>query len=433
MDHEGRSGVAALLGLDGFVLTTALEVDGELHQLVETTAERVGCSSCGVVATAHARRVVKVRDLPGGGRPVVLVWSKRVWRCEDGDCEVRTWTEVTSAVAPRAVLTERARREACRRVGEDGHSVAAVARDLGVSWHSVMRAVRDHGTPLVEDPDRLEGVVALGVDETSFLAASPTHHTEYVTGFVDLARGRLLDVVPGRSAASVGTWLGGRPAEWLGTVLAVALDPHRGYANGLLGHLGHCVVVVDHFHAVRLANAALDDVRRRVQQATLGHRGRKGDPLYGARRVLLRSVGRLGPAAFERMSSALVLGDPEGEVSLAWLAKEDLRAVYAARGEAHARRRLTAFYQRCAEAGVPELTRLARTVSAWQDEVLAYHDAKLSNGRTEATNLLIKKVKRVGHGFRNFDNYRLRLLLHCGVEWDTQRAVRLRGRPRSVA
>ena len=49
-------------------------------------------------------------------------------------------------------------------------------------------------------------------------------------------------------------------------------------------------------------------------------------------------------------------------------------------------------------------------------------------------NLLIKKIKRTGHGFRNFDNYRLRLLLHCGVDWDTIRATPIRGRlPRSMA
>jgi hypothetical protein len=49
-------------------------------------------------------------------------------------------------------------------------------------------------------------------------------------------------------------------------------------------------------------------------------------------------------------------------------------------------------------------------------------------GERQAVNLLVKKVKRAGHGFRNFANYRLRLLLHCGVTWQTPRTVRLRGR-----
>jgi hypothetical protein len=77
---------------------------------------------------------------------------------------VRTWTERAAAIGPRAVLTQRARAEACRRVGKDAHAVAAVARDLGVGWATIMRAVADHGTPLVDDPTRLDGVGRLGLD-----------------------------------------------------------------------------------------------------------------------------------------------------------------------------------------------------------------------------------------------------------------------------
>ncbi len=61
----------------------------------------------------------------------------------------------------------------------------------------------------------------------------------------------------------------------------------------------------------------------------------------------------------------------------------------------------------CADAGVPELIRLATTIDSWSQEFLAYFDTGgISNGPTEAMNLLIKKIKRVAHAFRNFDNYR---------------------------
>jgi hypothetical protein len=64
---------------------------------------------------------------------------------------------------------------------------------------------------------------------------------------------------------------------------------------------------------------------------------------------------------------------------------------------------------------VTELARLAGTVRVWQAEILAFHaTGGCSNGPTKAMSLLIKKIKRVGHGFRSFTNYRLRLLLHCG-------------------
>ena len=268
----------------------------------------VGCVGCGIRAELHGRRTVRVRDLPIGGRPVVLAWRKRIWRCREPACGVRTWTERTAAIRPRAVLTERARAEACRRVGKDAHAVAAVARDLGVGWATIMRAVADHGTQLVDDPMRLDDVAALGLDETSFLKATRRAPTRYVTGLVDLESGRLLDVVADRTRAAVAGWLGARPRDWLARIATVALDPWRGYASALVTPLGHARVVVDHFHAVRLANAVVDQVRRRIQQATLGHRGRTPDPLYRIRKLLLVAAEQLTSRGWVRLR----LGWPPG-------------------------------------------------------------------------------------------------------------------------
>ena len=111
-----------------------------------------------------------------------------------------------------------------------------------------------------------------------------------------------------------------------------------------------------------------------------------------------------------------------------YLGKELLREVYATRSVKEARRRLLRFYRHCRESGVPELARLAKTVRAWEAELLAWHDTGLTNAATEGENLLIKKIKRVGHGFRNVENYRLRLLLHCGVSW-TASGSRVDARP----
>jgi transposase len=223
--HHGSASGSLLLDLDGLEVVAADFVGGEWQLTVQTTDTVVGCVGCGVRATPHGRRVVRVRDLPIGGRPVVLWWRRRLWRCREPVCRVRTWTERVAGIAPRAVLTQRARAEACRRLGKDAHSVAAVARDLGVGWATIMRAVADHGTPLVEDPGRLDGVAALGLDETGFLKATRLAPTQWVTSLVDLERGRLLDVVADRTRAAVDGWLGARPAAWLARIGAVALDP----------------------------------------------------------------------------------------------------------------------------------------------------------------------------------------------------------------
>jgi transposase len=161
----------------------------------------------------------------------------------------------------------------------------------------------------------------------------------------------------------------------------------------------------------------------------------KRDPLYRIRKLLLTAQEQLTGRGRVRLRAGLAAGDPGGEVAAAWQGKELLRAVYAAVGTAAARAALDRFYRWADGVQIPELSRLARTVRAWEAEILAWHaTGGCSNGPTEAVNLLIKKVKRVGHGFRNFANYRLRLLLHCGVIWQTHRTARLRGRsPRLVA
>ena len=130
-----------------------------------------------------------------------------------------------------------------------------------------------------------------------------------------------------------------------------------------------------------------------------------------------------------RLRAGLAVGDPTGEVAVAWQGKELLRAVYATDGMPAARAALDRFYRWADGVGVTELSRLARTVRVWETEILAWQvTGGCSNGPTEAVNLLIKKVKRVGHGFRNFANYRLRLLLYCGVRWQTHHTARLRSR-----
>ncbi|MBI1918295.1 MAG: ISL3 family transposase [Planctomycetes bacterium] len=430
--------LARLLALDehGFqIVGLVAGDDGETWVMIETVPEPVGCPQCGVVASSKDRRPAKLRDLEVSGRPVVVVWVKRVWKCEESACPTKSWTEQRSFAGLRKVLTERVRAEICRQVGENNCSVAEQARRFGVGWHTAMAAVEDHGRPLVDDPARLEGVRALGVDETSFLKATPDAATQYVTSFVDLDRSLVLDLVPGRDATAVRTWLKARGPEWRGEIEVCAIDPHRGYLNGIRAEVSRAVLVLDPFHAVRLANRRVDAARRRVQNETLGHRGRKNDPLYQVRKILLMGAERHTERSAGRLEAALAAADPFEEVGCVWVAKELLRDVYKADGRRDAEKRLFRFYSWCADhADIPEIMTLALVIEEWQAQLLNYFDRRYSNGRTEALNLSIKNVKRVGHGFASFKNYRLRVLLHTGVEWHTPQTARLRASgPRMIA
>ena len=425
----------ALVGMPELVVGAQLFRDGEWWLNVETPAAVVWCHGCGCRAIGHGRNRTQVRDLPIAGTPTVLVFARRRWRCAEALCPVRTWSEHVDAIAARSVLTERARERIAVMVNVEGDSIAAAAVEFGVGWHTAHQAVIDYTDPAIDDPTRLDGVRGIGVDEKRFLNANVEHRTVFTTQIVDLDRHVLLDVIEGRSADVLGSWLTSRGVDWCANITLATLDPAAGYRKALDTHLPNAVRVVDHFHAIKLANAAIDDARRRVQQVTLGHRGRKGDPLYRGRRVFLTGWERLSDERLVWLFELLAVGDPDGEVGATILARELLREVYAAVDTAHAHRRLIVFLQHCAEAEVPELTRLARTIDRWTPEVLAYHaTGGASNGRVENIHMLAEKTRRNAHGFTNHANYRSRLIGRLGIKWTTIPTRRIRGRqPHSAA
>ena len=174
-----------------------------------------------------------------------------------------------------------------------------------------MTQVSERGKPLVDDPTRLVGVSAVGVDETAFLRASWSHPTLYATGIADLSPGRparLLDVVPGRSGRVLGSWLAARDEAWRAGIVTASLDPFRGYATALATQLPDVTRVLDPFHVVKLGLTCVDEVRRRVQQDTLEHRGFAADPLFRTRRLLRRRADRLTPRQRTRITAALEAG-----------------------------------------------------------------------------------------------------------------------------
>jgi transposase len=417
------TGVAeAMLGLPGFRVLGVEEGAAELVIEIELVAELVGCPRCGVVARAHDRALVEYRDLAAFGRPARLLWRKRRFRCEEPRCGARTWSETSAAFSTRCLLTNRAGAECCRQVGRNARPVIQMAHELGVCWDTVMDAVREHGEPLVDDPKRVGQVRALGVDETSWLTATADHPTLFATGLVDLTAKIVIDVVRGNSAHDLGSWLDRQPPEWLAGVRVVATDLAESYRAGLDGRLDHAIRVADPFHVVRLGNRCLDQVRRRVQNQTLGHRGRKRDPLYRIRKLMLTGTERLEGPGLDRMLLGLRLGDPDQEVLGAWLAKESVRDVYLTERPDDAELLLDKTIEGCAADEVDEVRSLGRTLSRWRTEILNHHTTGASNGPTEGLNLRVKKVKRAGHGFRSFPNYRLRILLHAGgVNWPAQR------------
>ena len=191
--------------------------------------------------------------------------------------------------------------------------------------------------------------------------------------------------------------------------------PSRDSKNAIDDQLQDATSVLDAFHIVKLAGDALDEVRRRVQQDTLGHRGRKGDPLYQIRNLLRASRDRLTPRQQERLREAFVADEAHISVEVAYLLTQQVRDVFHQDTPAHSRRLAAHLIESLPTCPIPEIARLGRTLRKWKDAFLAYFDTGgASNGPTEAINGIIELGRRTARGYRNPTNYRLRMLLIAG-------------------
>ena len=239
--------------------------------------------------------------------------------------------------------------------------------------------------------------------------------TDYATTVADVENHQIIEILPTRKYTDVAGWIDKQPKPWKERIRFGALDMSATYAAVYTVMLPRAAQVVDPFHVISLANRSLDAVRRRVQTEQTGHRGRRDDPLYRARRVLLRGEEHLDTAATDRLWSLLALGDPGAEVAVAYRVKERLREFYRTRHPKTAEAMLRELEQHCRRRTMPpEIQRLGRTLHAWFEKIANFHLARVSNGPTEALNNLIKRIKRIGFGFRNFENYRIRALLYAG-------------------
>lgn len=413
-----------LVGLAGLEVVSAEEVGAELHVGVQSPAGQAQwCRMCGVRAAAHGRRSVWLRDVPCGGRPAVVVWRKRLWRCRELRCPRRTWSETHPGLPPRRVLTARAAEEIAAQLSA-AVPVSAVAARFGVAWGTAFAAFAARAAPAVAAAgEEMPPPAALGVDETTFLRSGRRRFGDrWCTSLVDLGRGpgqgRLLDVVPGRSGGVIRGWVADRETRdpgWAARVPAAVCDPLRAYARGLRTALPDAALVIDAYHVTRLGLDTLDEVRQHVSRELEPRRPRKGDVLYDCRRRLRTAPERLTAQTLTRLREAVNRADPSGQVWLAWRLAHELRRLGQVSTGRGAHRRLNKIIAAAAAARRPELRRLAATLTEWRDPICARFDHdRVTNAATEAINTLIKKIKRIGHGYRNFVNYRLRLLVAYG-------------------
>jgi transposase len=408
--------VQALVGLKDVRVLHYKRSGPNVELMIEQVVSDVRCPACGGRVRVKERPVVRYVDLPVYGVAMQLGWKKHRMRCGNPACPKETFVLQDHRIAAKnCLLTTRAAKWATLQVGS-GRTVSEVAGELDCDWHTVNDAVMTYGQALLDaDRKRLNRTTAIGLDETSFTRLGSRGYRDYATTVADVENHQIIEILPSRNYAEVAAWIDKQPRAWKERIRFGALDMSATYAAVFSVVLPQAAQVVDAFHAVALANRCLDDVRRRVQAEQLGHRGRRDDPLYRARRVLLVGEERLGADATQRLESLLSLGDPNAEVAIAYRIKERLRDFYRTSEGDEARRLLDELVRHCLKRAMPpEVQKLGRTLRRWFDKICNYHIAKVTNGPTEALNNLIKRIKRIGFGFRNFENYRIRALLYAG-------------------
>ncbi len=408
--------VRALVGLKDVRVLAYERWGPRVELLIEQVVGEVHCPVCGRQARVKERPVVHYVDLPVYGTPMSLAWKKHRMRCVNRGCAKKSFVlEDHRIAAKQCLLTTRAAKWATRQVG-GGRTVQEVADELACDWHTINDAVLTYGEALIAaDHKRMNKTSAIGLDETSFVRMGTKAHTAYATTVADVEHHQIIDILPSRTYTDVAAWLDKRPKGWKERITYGALDMSSAYAAVYSVVLPRATQVIDPFHVVSLANRCLDAVRRRVQSEQTGHRGRRDDPLYRARRVLLLGEEKLDDKAAQRLWSLLELGDPHGEVAIAHRIKERVRDFYRTADHDEARAMLEELQRHCVKKAMPpEVQKLGRTIKHWFDKIVNFHLARVSNGPTEALNNLIKRIKRIGFGFRNFENYRIRALLYAG-------------------
>ena len=383
------------------VRVTGVLVDSveRLEVEVESAREWSRCRHCGFKCyRVWDRRPKRVRDLGVSGRRTTLVWRRRRFEC--GNCGER---HLEDHALFQAGLTRRF----ARRLVADATvmSIRAVGRHHGVGWHRIMGLVRAH-SERVAQRRRARPCRVLLVDETSI-----RRRHRYVTVVACGDSGKVLAMIPGRTKGSLARFFRDQGPQWCRQVEIVVSDGSRSYQAAIAQYLPAARHVLDRFHVVRWFTQGLTLVRREIQRRDPHRRPPTFEPdLFRARFTLLRRADHLTEAHQAHLDR---LFDAHPRLRTAWDALQELYQLYEADDPDQANQALGRFADLYATGQIPEYHQVVDTIIAWGEQILAYHTTRrrVSNGPIEGINNLLQVLRRVAHGFTNYDNYAARGIL----------------------
>ena len=280
--------------------------------------------------------------------------------------------------------------------------VAAAAALLGLGWdavHGIMERAVERGL-LRRD---LEGLCYLGLDEKSF-----KHDSKFVSVMYDLKGSRVLEVLEGKDELTGRMILETLPDEALDAIQATAMDMSLSYEAAVKAIIPQSDIVHDRYHISANLNQAVDQVRRSENKAKV----EEGDgTLKGTRQLWLSSPHHHSK---EEQAEFAVLQKQHRKISRAWAIKEAFVAFWSCADEQAGRTFFKKWYGWAIRSRLTPIKRVARTLKARFENIVTYFRHRITNAVAEGLNSKIQSLTSAARGFRNFFNYRTRILFYCG-------------------
>jgi len=386
----------AILGLPDYQVTAIEEVGGQVRISVQFTGE-VRCPGCGgTKLRIKDRRVRRPRHESWGARCCVLELETRKWVCRD--CQRSFWQRFPG-ILPRLRASEPFRRSVCQK-HLDGISRSRLAQREHLSSATVERWLGAHLRQMAGERVSSQCPQVLGIDEHFF-----TRRHGYATTFCDLKNHKVHDVVLGRNEASLEGYLGKLEGQDL--VQVVCMDLSVTYRSLVRKHFPQARIVADRFHVVRTVNHHFLACWKEFDPVGAKHRGLLS--------LMRRHRHNLTPDQHQRLS-AYLSQTPALELvyrfkqRLCYLLLEKHHNQKKCRQLAGRFLRDVAYLRTC---GLPALVQLGNTLYSWREEIATMWRFTRNNGITEGFHTKMEVLQRQAYGFRNFNNYRLRVQVLC--------------------
>lgn len=346
-----------------------------------------------VTTKEHDRRQQHKQDRRLRDKVVFLTLIKRRFRCLW--CG-KVFTEPDEVFGSRRRSSHRFR----EYLGQEAlhQTVRRTAQKEQVSEGLVRRCVAEEIGRRLGSREATETPEFIGLDEFSV-----KRQRLYHTAICDLVKREVMEVVEGQGKQKVEEYLDSllEPEK----VRGVAMDMHEPFRQAVQMCLPLARIVVDKFHLIRHINRALDKVRTRLQG---GNRSGKRGDLFRSRYTLLKGAERLTDWEKAKLNQ---LFSRYPTLNRAWMLKENFRAWYRGTDRSKAEERLASLEKTISNDSLVEFKELLHTLTNWREEILNYFDYPITNGFVEGKNNRIKTIKRMAYGYRNLDNFRLRILV----------------------